>query len=64
MVAEGRYDFLADAKDRVAIAVTGRECVAGEKVELPPLKLIGGGFISGHAIQYDHGAVGLRHGSR
>ncbi len=50
VVAEGRYDFLADAKDRVSIAVNGRECRAGEKVELPPLTLIGGGFISGQAI--------------
>ena len=38
------------ARDRVSIAVNGRECRAGEKVELPPLKLIGGGFISGQAI--------------
>ena len=50
VVAEGRYDFLADAEDRVTIAVTGRECLDGEKVELPPLKLIGGGFISGRVI--------------
>ena len=50
VVPEGRYDFLADAKERVCIAVTGRECLAGEKVELPPLKLIGGGFISGQVI--------------
>ena len=47
---EGRYDFLAEAKDRVCVAVTGRECLAGEKVELPPFKLIGGGFISGQVV--------------
>ena len=47
---EGRYDFLADANDRVCVAVTGRECLAGEKVELPPFKLIGGGFISGQVV--------------
>ena len=50
VVPEGRYDFLAEAKDRVCIAVTGRECLAGEKVELPPFKLIGGGFISGQVV--------------
>jgi beta-lactamase regulating signal transducer with metallopeptidase domain/5-hydroxyisourate hydrolase-like protein (transthyretin family) len=50
VVPEGRYDFLAEAKDRVCIAVTGRECQAGEKVELPPFTLIGGGFISGQVV--------------
>jgi beta-lactamase regulating signal transducer with metallopeptidase domain/5-hydroxyisourate hydrolase-like protein (transthyretin family) len=50
VVPDGRYDFLADANDRVCTAVTGRECLAGEKVELPPLKLIGGGFISGQVV--------------
>ncbi len=50
VVPEGRYDFLAAANDRVCIAVTGRECLAGEKVELPAFKLIGGGFISGQVV--------------
>ena len=50
VVPEGRYDFLAEAKDRVCVAVTGRECLAGEKVELPPFTLIGGGFISGQVV--------------
>ena len=36
VVPEGRYDFLAEAKDRVCVAATGHECLAGEKVELPP----------------------------
>ena len=49
-VPEGRYDFLAEAKDRVCVALTGRECLAGEKVELPPFALIGGGFISGQVV--------------
>ena len=35
VVPEGRYNFLAEAKDRVCVAVTGRECLGGEKVELP-----------------------------
>jgi 5-hydroxyisourate hydrolase-like protein (transthyretin family) len=50
VVPEGRYDFLAEAKDRVCVAVTGRECLAGEKVELPPFQLIAGGFISGRVV--------------
>jgi beta-lactamase regulating signal transducer with metallopeptidase domain/5-hydroxyisourate hydrolase-like protein (transthyretin family) len=49
-VPEGRYDFLAEAKDRVCVALTGRECLAGEKVDLPPFELIGGGFISGQVV--------------
>jgi beta-lactamase regulating signal transducer with metallopeptidase domain len=55
VVAEGRYDFVADAKDRVSSGVNGLECRAGEKVELPPLNLIGGGFISGQAIDMTTG---------
>jgi beta-lactamase regulating signal transducer with metallopeptidase domain len=50
VVPEGRYDFLADAKDRVCIGLTGRECLAGATVELPALKLIGGGFIAGQVV--------------
>jgi len=56
VVPEGRYDFLADAKDRVSVAVTGRECLAGEKVELPAFTLIGGGFISGQVVNTASGA--------
>ena len=50
VVPEGRYDFLPAAKDRVCVAVTGRECLVGEKVELPAFTLIGGGFISGQVV--------------
>jgi 5-hydroxyisourate hydrolase-like protein (transthyretin family) len=50
VVPEGRYDFLAEARDRVAIAVTGRECLAGQKVELPPFTLVEGGFIAGQVV--------------
>jgi 5-hydroxyisourate hydrolase-like protein (transthyretin family) len=50
VIREGRYDFLVDAKDRVCYGLTGRECVAGEKVELPQFKLIAGGFISGQVV--------------
>ena len=57
VVPEGRYDFTAEAKDRVCVAVTARECLAGEKVELPPFKLIGGGFISGQVINTVKGTI-------
>jgi beta-lactamase regulating signal transducer with metallopeptidase domain/5-hydroxyisourate hydrolase-like protein (transthyretin family) len=50
VLAEGRYNFGVLAKDRVCVALTNRECLAGEKVTLPPLKLIAGGFISGRVI--------------
>ena len=50
VVPEGRYDFLAESKERVCVAVTGRDCLAGGKVELPAFQLISGGFISGHVI--------------
>lgn len=50
VLPEGRYDFLAEAKDRVCVAVTGRECLAGEKIGLPEFKLTGGGFISGQVV--------------
>jgi beta-lactamase regulating signal transducer with metallopeptidase domain/5-hydroxyisourate hydrolase-like protein (transthyretin family) len=63
VVLEGRYDFLADAKDRVCVAVTGRECLAGEKVALPPLALIGGGFIAGQVVNTATGQpVSVAHG--
>jgi hypothetical protein len=47
---EDRYNFSVRAKDRVCVAVTDRECVAGEKLELPPFHLIGGGFIVGQVM--------------
>jgi beta-lactamase regulating signal transducer with metallopeptidase domain len=50
VLPEGRYDFLADAPERVSIASTDRECLAGESIGLPELKLIGGGFISGRVF--------------
>ena len=50
VVPDGRYDFQADANERVCVAATDRECLAGEKVELPQFKLIGGGFISGQVV--------------
>lgn len=50
MLAEGRYSFRVDAKDRVCVALTDRECPAGQTVELPQFDLIGGGFISGRVV--------------
>jgi hypothetical protein len=50
VLPEGRYDFLVDGTDRVCVAMTGRECMAGEKLELQPFKLIAGGLISGRVV--------------
>ena len=50
VLPEGRYNFQAESKDRVCVAITDIECLAGEKIELPAIKLIAGGFISGHIV--------------
>jgi beta-lactamase regulating signal transducer with metallopeptidase domain/5-hydroxyisourate hydrolase-like protein (transthyretin family) len=50
MLAEGRYCFRVEARDRVCVAVSDRDCLAGENMELPPLKLTTGGFISGRVV--------------
>ena len=47
---EGEYSFCARAKDRVAVALTDRECLAGGKVELPPFTLVKGGLLSGQVV--------------
>jgi hypothetical protein len=47
---EAEYTFCASAKDRVCVALTDRECLAGGKVELPPFSLSKGGFISGQVV--------------
>ena len=49
-VLEGRYDFIVDAVDRVCIATTGRDCLAGEKLDLTEFQLIEGGFITGQVV--------------
>ena len=38
-LAEDEYTFSVGAKDRVCVALTDRECLAGTKVELPPFTL-------------------------
>jgi len=52
---EDRYNFSVRAKDRVCIAITDRECLAGKKLELPPFKLINGGFIAGQVVNASSG---------
>jgi beta-lactamase regulating signal transducer with metallopeptidase domain len=47
-VQPANYHVLAQAKDRVSVAITDRECPAGETVEVPVLRLIQGGMIAGH----------------
>jgi len=49
-VPEGRYHVLAEATDRVCEALLDRDFLADEKVDLPPFKVIGGGFIAGQVI--------------
>jgi beta-lactamase regulating signal transducer with metallopeptidase domain/5-hydroxyisourate hydrolase-like protein (transthyretin family) len=49
-VPEGRYHVLAEGTDRVCPALLDREFLVGEKVELPPFKLVAGGFIVGQVI--------------
>ncbi len=50
VLPEGRYHFLAEGPERVSVALTDRECLAGQPLELPPIKLIAGGLISGQVI--------------
>ena len=47
---EDEYTFCVGAKDRVCVALTDRECLAGGKIELPPFTLTKGGLISGQVI--------------
>ena len=49
-IQEDRYNFSARARDRVCVSITDRECLAGATLELPPLRLIGGGFIAGRVV--------------
>ncbi len=49
-VQEGRYDFIVDAVDRVCVARTGLDCLAGDNLELPEFQLIAGGFITGSVV--------------
>jgi beta-lactamase regulating signal transducer with metallopeptidase domain/5-hydroxyisourate hydrolase-like protein (transthyretin family) len=65
VLVEGRYTFRVDAKDRVCVAVTDRECLAGDTLELPPLELNAGGFISGRVVNTATGkAVAVSQGNR
>jgi beta-lactamase regulating signal transducer with metallopeptidase domain len=56
IVAEGRYNILVEARDRVCVALTDREFQTGETTELPPLSLIHGGFMSGQIVNTATGA--------
>ena len=50
VLPEGRYDFQVDAQERVCLAVTDRECLAGTPLVLPPFTLSHGGMISGRVL--------------
>jgi beta-lactamase regulating signal transducer with metallopeptidase domain len=49
-LAEDRYNVSVSAQDRVCTAITDRECLAGQRLELPPFMLTSGGFISGKVV--------------
>jgi beta-lactamase regulating signal transducer with metallopeptidase domain/5-hydroxyisourate hydrolase-like protein (transthyretin family) len=55
VLPEGRYTFLAESSDRISAAITDRECTAGAKLELPPIKLTAGGLISGQVVDTSTG---------
>ncbi len=46
-VQPANYHVLAQAEDRVSVAITDRECPTGETIEVPVLRLIQGGMIAG-----------------
>jgi hypothetical protein len=50
VLPEGRYHFLAESSERICVPLTDRDCMDGETLELPPLKLIAGGVISGQVL--------------
>jgi 5-hydroxyisourate hydrolase-like protein (transthyretin family) len=50
VLAEDHYNFLVEGPDRVGVALTNRERLGGESVELPPFKLVAGGLISGRVL--------------
>ncbi len=52
---EDRYNFSVRAKDRICIAITDRECLAGQALELPTFQLIDGGFIAGRVVNTSTG---------
>ena len=50
VLAEDHYTFLVEGPDRVGVALTNRERLGGETVEMPPFKLVAGGLISGRVL--------------
>lgn len=50
VVPEGRYNIQASARDRVCVATTDQEFLAGRTVILPEMTMIAGGFIAGQVI--------------
>ena len=50
VLPEDRYNFMVRAKDRVCVARTDQECLAGQRLDLRPFQLIKGGFIAGQVV--------------
>jgi beta-lactamase regulating signal transducer with metallopeptidase domain len=54
-VPEDRYHISVRARDRVCVAITDRECLAGQTLGLPPFLLIKGGTITGRVMNASTG---------
>jgi hypothetical protein len=50
IVADGSYNVIAEAEERVCVAITDQDCREGESAELPLLKLTQGGWIAGRVV--------------
>ncbi len=50
VLPEGNYNVLAEAPNRVCIALADLECPKDQQIELPLLELIEGGIISGRVL--------------
>jgi 5-hydroxyisourate hydrolase-like protein (transthyretin family) len=50
VVVAGNYNVVAEAADRVGAAATGLDCLAGQAIDVPPIKLAAGGWIEGQVL--------------
>jgi 5-hydroxyisourate hydrolase-like protein (transthyretin family) len=50
VVVEGNYNVVAEAADRVGPAATGLNCLPGQSIDVPPIKLAAGGWIEGRVL--------------
>jgi len=50
VVVAGNYNVVAEAPDRVGAAATGFDCLPGQSIDVPPIKLAAGGWIEGQVL--------------